>query len=493
MAAVCPRLLALSAALGLLVRSPAQDPPPDPAAGSSEARVVTPEARTDELRLAVAAVVRWLESQAQPVEDLPGAVLFRSSAESRDRAGAAVYGGSAGVLIFLENAALVLQDARARALADACAKGLLAEALTLADGTQTWSEPLDRPGSAALYLGDAGIGHAFLVRSLCREDRDALRVAVGVGDALLARALRDDDGLHWSDEQVEMIYGAAGTSLFLLELAEASGETRFRAAALRAAHWLIAQSEVEPGKDGTRQRRTWRWSLANHAHYPNFSHGTAGVAYALARVAEASGDSACLEAARDGAEWLLAHAIREGALLRFPMIAGNALSLGGWCHGPPGTARLFLYLHGLADDERYLPCALQSMDWLMAQAPQDPSTPLPPSLCCGVAGALDWSCALFRSTRDERHAAFADRCGDWLLGHAIRDEAGMRWRNGASSHGNAAAEHGLDLMLGASGEAMALLRLVNLREAVDPVRHLPDRRVERRDQREAEPAKRTPM
>lgn len=37
-----------------------------------------------------------------------------------------------------------------------------------------------------------------------------------------------------------------------------------------------------------------------------------------------------------------------------------------------------------------------------------------------------------------------------------------------------AAEHGLDLMLSASGEAMALLRLLNPREAVDPVRHLPD-------------------
>src|SRR5262249_39612107 len=73
----------------------------------------------------------WIERQAVPVtgvtkKELEGAVLFPEAAETPKQQDPQIYGGSAGVLLFLENAAAVLDDARARKLADATAKGLLA-------------------------------------------------------------------------------------------------------------------------------------------------------------------------------------------------------------------------------------------------------------------------------------------------------------------------------------------------------------------------------
>jgi lantibiotic modifying enzyme len=388
------------------------------------------------------------------------------------------------VLLFLENAAAVLDDARARALADATARGLLAARRNDDEGRVTWVRKGMTEGAAALYVGDAGVGHAFLVRARLRNDAAALATAVAAGDSLLARAWKGGDELHW-DRQVEIIYGAAGTALFLLELGAETGERRFVDAALGAARWMIQESKTTPSKaDPKKTLRSWRWALAGNRHMPNFSHGTAGVAYALARVAAATGDDACASAARAGAEWLLEHEIRDGDLVRWPVTEGATQSMGGWCHGPPGTARLFLLLHAQTGEQRYLDTALASARWVMAQAgPADakPETApeFPPSLCCGVAGVIDFFCDLHRATGRAESAAFAARAADYLIHVGERDGDGIKWRNGASAHGGAPARHGIDLMLGASGEALALLRVMTLGQKDDPVRHLPDRSVGR--------------
>ncbi|MDO8348954.1 MAG: hypothetical protein Q7T30_01870, partial [Planctomycetota bacterium] len=61
------------------------------------------------------------------------------------------------------------------------------------------------------------------------------------------------------------------------------------------------------------------------------------------------------------------------------------------------------------------------------------------------------------------------------------DGDGRKWKNGQSVPGGPVATsstgHNVDLMLGAAGEALALLRLMTIDRAVDPVRGLPDRAV----------------
>lgn len=435
----------------------------------------------DPVRATITRAIHWIGRQAVASKSVEGAVLFPESAETADVQAPQIYGGTAGVLLFLENAAAALDDGDARALADAAVKGLLATRGKTGDGALTWMPKGMREGATSLYMGDAGIGHAFLTRARLRHDKAALRVATEVGDSLLARAKRDGDQLSW-DHQVEMIFGASGTILFLLELGEETNEDRFVEGALSASRWLIEQATSEPDKKDPEQRLlSWRWQLAGNTPYVNFSHGTAGVAYALARVAHATEDDASMKAARGSAAWLLTQTVRRGENLTWPVISGSTTTMGGWCHGPPGTAHLFLYLHKMTGEQRYLDVALSSARAVMAQAPpesKDPAAPppaIPSAFCCGVAGVLDFFCDLYRETGDPEYAAFARRAGAHLVRIAIPDGDGVKWAKGKTEFNSGETHHGVDLMLGAAGEGMALLRLATLDQKPDPIRHLPDR------------------
>lgn len=257
----------------------AQDSPPASAAPAG-----------DPVRTTIARAIRWIERQAVPVPGHEGAVLFPESAESRGHQDAQIYGGTAGVLLFLENAAAALDDAQARKLADAAAKGLLATRGTTPSGGATWMPAGMREGAVGLYTGDAGVGHAFLTRSLLRGDKEALAVAVEIGDSIVARGIAKGDQISW-DQQVEIIYGASGTILFLLELGEATGDESYANTAHAAARWLLGKAIATTSARDPKQRLlSWRWQLAGDSPYVNFSHGTAGVAYALARVGAATED-----------------------------------------------------------------------------------------------------------------------------------------------------------------------------------------------------------
>jgi lantibiotic modifying enzyme len=441
----------------------------------------------DPVRATITRAIRWLERQAVAVPESDGGVLFRGAAETRSSPQPQIYGGSAGVLLFLENAAAVLDDARARALADATAKGLLATRRTTASGALTWMPPGMKEGAVGLYSGDAGIGAAFLARGRLRSDPVAIQVATEVGDSIVARGITKGDQLCW-DQQVEVIFGASGTILFLLDLAEETKDESYLNAALAAARWLLAKAVAEPSSHDAKQRLLhWRWQLAGDSPYVNFSHGTAGVAYALARVGAATSDEACARASRDAAAWLMEQGSATGDLFCFPVIAGEKTTMGGWCHGPPGTARLFLLLNRQTGDARYLDVALASARWVMAQAPPPTeggamAATFPPSFCCGVAGVLDFFCDLHRATGKKEFADFARRAGDYLVQTAApesvgKEDDGVRWARGTNAHGAGREEHAVDLMQGAAGEALALLRLATLEVESDPVRHLPDRAV----------------
>ncbi len=441
----------------------------------------------DVLRATVRGAVTWIARQAEPVPEVEGAVLVRASDAPGARAQPIVYGGSAGVLLFLENVAAVLDCAEARALADRIAKGLRSCRQQEGDAPASWNEANGNAG-AGLYTGDAGIGHAFLVRHQLRGDAEALATAVEIGDALLARSTRSERGLGWGN-QPDLIIGNAGTALFLLELGLASAEPRFVDGARQAGRELVAMAVQEPSKaDAKQQLPTWKYMAGRRAmQMPNFSHGTAGVAYALLRIGAATDDADLIAAGRAGAEWMLELAVIEGDTCKWPAVPGQKAFLGGWCHGPAGTARLFLLLHAMTKEERFLQIAKQGANFLVGYAKQAERVGadgkrmyVPPSYCCGVAGVLEFFCDLHRVTGDPAHAAFARKAGQYLIDVALVDGDGRKWKNGASAPGPGKADsqgHDTDLMLGAAGEALALLQLSLLDAKEMPLRRLPDRSI----------------
>ncbi len=472
------RLAATLLVLGLLRTPAAQATETAPSEPKQEAQAAVPEP----VRATITKAIEWIGRHGVPMKDDANAILFPSIAERPKRQEPQIYNGNAGVLVFLENAAAVLPHPQAGELADKLARGLLSKRSKNEAGHLTWVGEMTE-GATSLYCGDAGIGHAFLVRARLRSDKDALQIAIETGDSIIARGKRDGDKLSW-DRQVEVIYGAAGTILFLLDLAEETKEKRFVEAAQAAAHWLVSQAKTETkkGDDGTEQRLLfWRWAIGGNQAYVNFSHGTAGVAYALARVGVVASDTACAQAALEGTAWLDEQARKEGDRVVWPAVAGSKTTMGGWCHGPPGTGRLYLLLHQITGEQRYLDTARASARWVMAQAPaaaEGADAPaFPPTLCCGVAGVVDFFCDLYRATGDAEFKAFAQRAGNYLIDAAKPDGEGVKWAPGATAHGAPSKQHPLDLMLGAPGEALALLRLLTVGVKPDPVMHLPDRRV----------------
>lgn len=425
-------------------------------AAPSEAQKLDPQA----LRTAREAA-RFVAGGARKAKG--SALLFPEYAEAPEKTPSSLYAGGAGVLLFLENAAALLGDRKLRQLADQCAKGLV---------------EAEREEGEGLYTGEAGVGFALLARAKLAEDPGALRAARRIADALLARMQGEEESARWSDSY-DIISGAAGTLLFLLEFGEHSGEARYLEAARRAGRWL-----AEEGEAAGEGLRTWPPRKGGARHYPNFSHGTAGIAYALARVAEATGDTACLEAALAGAEWLLANAKEDaGGLCWFHYAPGAESSFReGWCHGPAGTGRLFLYLASWTGEERYLEAARRSGDWILAKWP-DPGAEgsrtrfYSPSLCCGAAGVLDHFVDLYRATGEARYRDYARSVGACLLRLSKTERDARKWTNYDRPDEKGLVYHGLSLMLGASGAGLAFLRLAALEADVDPVLTLPDRRV----------------
>ena len=89
--------------------------------------------------------------------------------------------------------------------------------------------------------------------------------------------------------------------------------------------------------------------IASRTDMPNFSHGTAGVATALALVGEALGRDDLVEAARLGAEHLVTLGDTRGGGFAVPHYLPRGDSdedevTYTWCHGPTGTSLLFLAL-----------------------------------------------------------------------------------------------------------------------------------------------------
>lgn len=120
---------------------------------------------------------------------------------------------------------------------------------------------------------------------------DILKEARRIGDNLLAKAQKDDNGTYWKTMTMDMnqdigwqlsegIYsGVSGIALFLLELHKRTGEPKYKAAAEDSMRWVTAYCQNNPGT------------------YFAFFTGRMGVPYALLKMAEATGESSWTEKA----------------------------------------------------------------------------------------------------------------------------------------------------------------------------------------------------
>jgi lantibiotic modifying enzyme len=250
--------------------------------------------------------------------------------------------------------------------------------------------------------------------------------------------------------------------------------------ARQGARFLLGQAQAAPS--GT----YWLFRRSKPFNLPNFSHGTAGVAYVLATVGSLAGDEALLAGAQAGFEYIRSIAKVDDGILRIPYGWGSdswdGLYEFGWAHGLSGDAVLFQRLQQVgiepqlaSEYEELVKSTLVSIGLPGATANPfaEPSTPLDQRF--GRAGVL---VLLSQWSRDAPAASDITDLRNALWRHiesaAVRNDGGAYWEIDAPEFmgGGRAAFTGH--LHGAAGIGLALLRLHSSMTMQPPYLLLPD-------------------
>lgn len=384
----------------------AQSPPPAPAPGAGRwldaavragrwirtARVATPQG------------LLWLEGPERPDG-------LRSSPD--------LYSGFSGVVLFLAELAHATGDTswleEAAAGADALTAGLpgAIDLERLQDG---------------LYTGVPGIGFT-LHRIAQATGKEAYRNgALRCLDLVHAAAKPIGAGVAWGPG-TDIVAGSAGTILYLLRMTRELDRPASRDLALKAGLRLAELGVPEAGG------RKWKWTIDPQADrlMPNFSHGTAGIAYALATLHLETDRKELLDAAVAGGRYLraVADTTGGGCLIFHHEPGGKDLHYLGWCHGPVGTSRLFQQLARATGDKSWQEWEIKGARSILESGIPERQTPgfwNNVGQCCGSAGVAEYFLDFGRRTGDAKHLAFARRVASDLLGRATQTPGdGLKW------------------------------------------------------------------
>jgi lantibiotic modifying enzyme len=321
---------------------------------------------------------------------------------------------------------------------------------------------------ASLYDGLAGDATALAMLAPGTESAPLQRVASLMTPTGWPTTLGKDG----SDEPfTDIVMGTAGV---VLTATWAGGEHADEVAAGGGEALLAAADRTEAGLD-------WGSLPGAPSRGPNYSHGTAGIATALAMAGALLDRPDFVQAAVQGAQHLLdVGSLADGGFIvphTIPPTTSRVVEplTYTWCHGPTGTSHLFAALAhagvsevaGLEVIELRDRC-LHSV--LTSGVPQR----LRPGFwdndgrCCGTAGVGDVLLDAAQDTADpDRRAvltAAAGTMGDALVERAIRDEDGARWRFIEHRQDPPLLPPGTSWMQGAAGIAAFLLRLARVLE-----------------------------
>jgi lantibiotic modifying enzyme len=315
-----------------------------------------------------------------------------------------LYQGTAGVVLAMLEGQRHFGDDR---YGDAALRGARAVAGAIDDGADS-----------SLYSGLSGFAFVLNAVADVLGDNDS-RVAA---TRALAVVREEFDGRRWG-EFFELLLGNAGIATAALACGDVDLAVRAVEPYVDAAEPTTRGVQWEPRQDSTYRMH-------------HFSHGTLGVAYALAAVGDAAGRADLTELALAGVADVLPRNedAPDGFLVPHsdpphPNDLTPRYSY-GWCHGPAGDAQTFRLLAALTKDPQWT--ALVESCWHTIAASGLPQR-LEPGFwdnngrCCGTASVLSLACDRRADTAadlDFAHVLAAD-----LLQHATVDDRGARWSN----------------------------------------------------------------
>ncbi|HEX4059481.1 MAG TPA: lanthionine synthetase LanC family protein [Streptosporangiaceae bacterium] len=319
---------------------------------------------------------------------------------------------------------------------------------------------------ASLYVGLAGDATALRLLAAGRERVAMRRLADLMTPAGWPSTLQLEPG---SDQPVtDLIQGTAGV---VLTAVWAGGDHAEEIAATGGEALLRVADPTEAGLD-------WGMLPGAPSRSPNYSHGTAGVATALAIAGTALRRPDFVAAAQQGARHLLAVGLLDDGGFVIPhTIPPSRREVEpvtySWCHGPAGTSHLFAALARAGVDEiggfQAGELRQRCLDSILASGvPQR----LRPGFwdndgrCCGTAGVGDVLLDAAQDCPDPARAGALLRAahgmGEALAERAIRVDSGVCWRFVEYRQDPPLLPPGTSWMQGAAGIAAFLLRLARV-------------------------------
>jgi lantibiotic modifying enzyme len=351
---------------------------------------------------------RWICGSAIPS---PSGLAWPAEPQDPKSVNSTLYAGNPGVALFYLE--LYASTGDKAFLKKACA------------GADFIAAGLPREKTMGLYEGLAGVGFALEETYKSSGDEKFRQSFLKSLDLIRQSARPAGQGVEW-DGTTDIISGSAGTGLFLLYASSELADKSLLDLASQAGDRLVELGKPEGG--GLK----WAMDATFPRLMPNFSHGTAGIAYFLATLYEKTDRKAHLDAALAGAKYLLSIAKTDGdaCLIFHNEPDGKDLYYLGWCHGPVGTARLFHRLFRITKDDSWLGWVKRSANGLMESGIPEKQTPgfwNNAGICCGLAGVGDFFLSLYETTRDKKYLDFARRITDKLLAAASADGDGLKW------------------------------------------------------------------
>ncbi|MBE0710805.1 MAG: hypothetical protein IH583_00360 [Candidatus Aminicenantes bacterium] len=278
---------------------------------------------------------------------------------------------------------------------------------------------------AGLYEGLSGI--AFALEETYRASgnekyRQGFLACLG---RIKDSAEESGAGIDWGST-TDIISGSSGTGLFLIYSYHETKDRTWLDLAARAGARLVELGRPENG--GLK----WAMDPDFPRLMPNFSHGTAGIAYFLTALYHETGNKEFLDAALGGAKYLLSVAKTESdtCLVFHNEPDGRDLYYLGWCHGPVGTARLFYLLSEVSGDKSWLEWVRKSANSLLQSGVPEEETPgfwNNAGICCGLAGVGEFFLDLYKAMGNRSYLEFSKRVTARILAKASVDNGRVSW------------------------------------------------------------------
>lgn len=273
----------------------------------------------------------------------------------------------------------------------------------------------------------------------------------------------------------DLTLGTAG-SLLGAVWAHRHGVAGAEALAHRAADILLAEGEPTPaGTDWpfVPTRFTADAPPERQREMPNWSHGLAGIAGALAVAGSELGRPDLVEAARSGAEHLvsLGDASDGGFVVpaAIPPSPGLEEVTYTWCHGPTGTSLLFTALEHAGVDRvagetpaQWHRRCLHTVRTSGVPERRHPGFWDNDGRCCGTAGVGEVFLDAWQRLGVDDDLAFAQVLGDALVERAVVDPGRACWRFTEHRNDDPLLPPGVGWMQGAAGIAAYLMRLARV-------------------------------